>query len=305
MKLKIVLLLIIFNFHLNLNIYCEENTSFNLSFENNRTFFPSKSSTWMKVNLSPEEKERRFRYEITLRDSWGNILYQPQIPITFLKKGGTTYILYEINLSTEIKKLLYEYDPDFQILNYDDYSEKLVSLFPTTPYNTPSVVIGDFNGDNREDILMVGKKFINNKHIEKEIIIISTNSATNYTILKLREGEYFPQKRDDINPITYSHVRMGKKKIAYLFQPRGSKYICGGDYGKDFKTLTRDGYAMVEINEDKLYLNVIYQWDDTTKKFEFYCVDMWGYYYIPAYVSLRENYYEYYQENSNKPNNKQ
>jgi len=305
MRLKMFLSLIIFSFYLNLNIYCEEETSFNLSFENNRTFFPSKSSTWMKVNLSPEEKEKKFRYELTVSDSWGNMLYQPEIPVTFLKKGGTPYIRYEINLSSEIKKLLYEYDPDFQILNYDDYSEKLISLFPTSPYNTPSVVVGDFNGDNKEDIFMVGKKFTNNKHIEKKIIILSTNALTNYTILTLQEGEYFPQKRDDINPITYPYVRMGKKKIAYLFQPRGSKYICGGDYGKSLKILPRDGYAMVEIDEDKLYLNVVYQWNDTTKEFDQYCVDMWGYYYIPTYISLRKGHYEYYKENSKNLNSNQ
>jgi len=303
MKLKIVLLAMFF--YLNSNVYCEEKTSFNFSFENNRTFFPSKSSTWMKVNLSPEEKEKKFRYELTVSDSWGNMLYQPEIPVTFLKNGGTPYIRYEINLSSEIKKLLYEYDPDFQILNYDDYSEKLISIFPTTPYNTPSVVVGDFNGDNKEDILMVGKKFTNNKHIEKEIIILSTNASTNYTILTLQEGEYFPQKRDDID-IFYHYVRMGKKKIGYLFQPRGSKYICGGDYGKSLKILPRDGYAMVEIDEDKLYLNVVYQWDETTKKFDFYCVDMWGYYYIPTYISLRKGYYEYYyKENSKNLNSNQ
>ncbi|NLI09342.1 MAG: hypothetical protein GX447_01135 [Elusimicrobia bacterium] len=304
MKLKITILIIIFNFYFNNNIYGEENTSFGLSFENNRTYFPSRSSTWMNVNLSPEEKEKRFRYELTVRNPGGDILYRPEIPVTFLKKGSNSYIRYEINLSSEIKKLLYEYDPDFQILNYDDYSEKLISIFPSSPYNTPSVVIGDFNGDNREDILMVGKKIVNNKHMEKEIIILSTNTANNYIILKLSEGEYFPQKRDDIDQF-YRYIRMGKKKVAYLFQPRGSKYICGGDYGKGFKTLTKDGYAMVEVVEDKLYLNLIYQWDDNRKQVDQYCVDMFGYYYIPVYLSLKANYYEYYQEEVNNSGNKQ
>ncbi len=304
MRLKMFLSLIIFSFYLNLNIYCEEETSFNLSFENNRTFFPSKSSTWMKVNLSPEEKEKKFRYELTVSDSWGNMLYQPEIPVTFLKKGGTPYIRYEINLSSEIKKLLYEYDPDFQILNYDDYSEELISLFPITPYNTPSVVVGDFNGDNREDILMIGKK-ISNKHIEKEIVILSTNTTNNYIILTQWEAKYPPQKIGDEDSISYS--RISKKKYAYLFQPRGSRYICGGDYaGKSMETLKRDGYALIEgLRDGKLWFTAVYQWDDNTKKFEPYCSDMWGYYYIPVYVSLRDGYYEYYQENSNKPNNKQ
>ncbi|MCX7641832.1 MAG: hypothetical protein N2Z20_04275 [Elusimicrobiales bacterium] len=286
-----LIILTIFNFYFSADIYCGESVSSNFSFENNRTSFPFLTKLSATASINDD-------YRIFSIGPGGNILYQPDVSVTFLKNLNFPYISYELKLSTEIEKMLYEYDSYLKPLTYEDYSEKLISLFPTTPYNTPSIVIGDFNGDNKEDILMRGKKFAENKHIEKEILIISTNSA--YAILTLKEGEYFPGERKDINPITYPHIRMGKRNTAYLFQPRGSKYICGGDYSKRFKTLPNDGYAMVEITEDKLHFNVIYQWNTNTKEFEQYCVDMEGYYYIPMYISLKKSHYEYYKENLKK-----
>lgn len=79
-------------------------------------------------------------------------------------------ISYEISLSLDMKEAMRKYNPDFRVWKSEDYLPSLIQLyeFKSSPrkgyfaYQTPSVVIGDFNGDFTPDVIMMGCDKTNN-----------------------------------------------------------------------------------------------------------------------------------------------
>lgn len=86
--------------------------------------------------------------------------------------------------------VLKKYNPDFRIWKSDDFLPSLIQLYEFKSfyrrgffaYQTPSAVIGDFNGDNVPDAVMMGY----DKTSSLTIAVISNKSG--YHIIELGKG---------------------------------------------------------------------------------------------------------------------
>lgn len=102
---------------------------------------------------------------------------------------------YKVILSTGMKLALKRYDSEFQTLKAEDFNPLLRKTYPykilwfdrtVTGYQTPSAVIGDFNGDAKPDAVLIGR----NKTHGKRIIILS--SGNKYAVIELSAGAFLP-----------------------------------------------------------------------------------------------------------------
>ncbi len=94
---------------------------------------------------------------------------------------------YKVTLSTEMAVALKKYDPEFEIWKAQDFYPLMREMYTyggssgkyIITYQTPSAVIGDFNGDKIPDIALLG----HNKTHDKKIVILSKTSG--YKIVEL------------------------------------------------------------------------------------------------------------------------
>lgn len=117
------------------------------------------------------------------------------------KLGQKTHveIAYRIILSPDMKKVLKKHNPNFEIWKAEDYIPTLIQWYnftsfeqgrPFFTYQTPSAVIGDFNGDDAVDAVMMGHDKANNL----TIAIMSGNN--DYNIIELGKGPLKNPKED-------------------------------------------------------------------------------------------------------------
>ncbi|MEF3280011.1 MAG: hypothetical protein K6357_03485 [Elusimicrobiota bacterium] len=259
-------------------------------------------------SLDQQNKEKEF--EERERPSYvvGDNLYQPKISLRTIKiNENIPYIDYKIKIPQEIEKVLSEYDPNFIPFDSERYSSELLSFFPFTYYNTPSVVIGDFNGDNKMDIFLVGSTIINDRkekekiginffyvnekiktlpvEVEKEIMIISSTSGYIARPIKKMTPPYssFEGKRN-LWKIPYSNYYNYeyRKRSGYLFQPGKSAYLLGGST-KMIVTHENDFFVEVKVEDNKIYFESVFLWDENENKLQQFVYKK--HYYIPAYFS--------------------
>lgn len=97
-------------------------------------------------------------------------------------------IKYSVILSSVMENALKNYDPEFKIWEAENFNHLLINLYEYKSfepwrsflaYQTPSVVIGDFNGDAMPDAVVRGR----NKTTEKTIVILSEKDK--YRIIEL------------------------------------------------------------------------------------------------------------------------
>jgi hypothetical protein len=99
-------------------------------------------------------------------------------------------VSYEVSLSPEMKGALKKYNPYFEIWKSEDYLPTLIQVyeFKAFPrkgyfaYQTPSAVIGDFNGDFVPDVIMKG-------HDKKSSLMVAIMShQKEYRVIELGKG---------------------------------------------------------------------------------------------------------------------
>lgn len=99
-------------------------------------------------------------------------------------------ISYGISLSLEMKEALKKYNLDFTIWNSEDYLPSLIQFYEFKSfrrkdyfaYQTPSAVIGDFNGDFTPDVVMKG----HDKKSSLMVAIISNQKG--YRVIEVGKG---------------------------------------------------------------------------------------------------------------------
>ncbi len=153
------------------------------------------------------------------------------------------------------------YDPDFEVWTQDDYAPGIVRAYNFSLRSTPAAIIGDFNGDGVLDAYLTG----HDKTNVINIAVLSSSSAT-YTVAEMGRG-----RLDEIPDYVYAK---GTKKFlaAYAFQPKGSRYDCGGDAGVSILTLKNDGVAIETIYRDEehnsyLWIREVLYWDAAKRMF--------------------------------------
>ncbi|MBP7796128.1 MAG: hypothetical protein KA059_05060 [Elusimicrobiales bacterium] len=110
-----------------------------------------------------------------------------------IKKNNTSYIIgekpqievnkktgdYTIILSSEMDKALKEYEKKhygypFNILNAKNFKKDIINSYPFGIYQSPSAVLGDFNGDGIIDVVLMG--YIDSEGVNPGVIMIESNS---------------------------------------------------------------------------------------------------------------------------------
>lgn len=98
-------------------------------------------------------------------------------------------IEYTVTIQEEMKKALDEFDPGFKMWNQSDFAPVIINeIYDFSISQTPSAVIGDFNGDSVKDIALYGR---NNTHLR--IICILSDGID----FKVYEIESYELKKAD------------------------------------------------------------------------------------------------------------
>lgn len=126
-------------------------------------------------------------------------------------------ISYQIILSTPMSKALRKVEPDFKIwpLSHfdpytrstykfnDEHSERLLRV-----YRSPSAVIGDFNGDGKSDVIMIGY----DKTHEIEVTLLSKKNEYEVTVSSKTQYNKLPEDFDPHKPVCYTnHLELVEK----------------------------------------------------------------------------------------------
>jgi len=101
---------------------------------------------------------------------------------------------YSIYLSTHIQNLIYNLIPKFEIYKAKDLDPIIIKLYefktfmpwrPFMAYQTPTAVIGDFNGDNKPDLVVSGR------NQKEKIVVALISEKENYRILEVWKSPLF------------------------------------------------------------------------------------------------------------------
>lgn len=118
---------------------------------------------------------------------WGGILCLFNLPAMAADvgvDGPRIEINYKVVLSTPMSEALAKHDPNFRIWEAGDFHPDLIRLYRFTSfenwrnfvsYQTPSAVIGDFNGDGAPDVVLTGRDNTD----DKVIVILSSGAIFN------------------------------------------------------------------------------------------------------------------------------
>lgn len=140
-------------------------------------------------------------------------------------------ITYVVELSTAMKAALHRYDPEFKVWKQEDYDPYLVRVYNFTPFQSPSAVFGDFNGDKTTDVVMMGY----NKTDSKTIVILSKGDK--YTVSEIA-------KRPLTDPATPEHKIGGGNIIEFLAYVPPGKIKARPEYNRPELNLKSDAFEI-------------------------------------------------------------
>jgi hypothetical protein len=76
-------------------------------------------------------------------------------------RGGPTVRtiggLHTIDLPTDMKKALRDHDPRFKIWEQEAYDQEIIGWYSYSDRESPSAIVGDFNGDGVRDVALYGR----------------------------------------------------------------------------------------------------------------------------------------------------
>jgi len=173
---------------------------------------------------------------------------------------------YEVKLSPAMKKALNDYSPDFKLRGLEEYSTRILEHYCFSRYSNPSAVLGDFNGDGERDAYLIGYE----KDWLVRLVLVS-NSAGTYDAISLGKYKYNGLEAA-VKQCSWCYDKNKKLRNAYYLQPKGTSYMCGGDYQVEC-SLENDGIALLDLWEKGLYISYISIWDEKNKNIiEQHCV---------------------------------
>ncbi|MBI4655987.1 MAG: hypothetical protein HY746_04465 [Elusimicrobia bacterium] len=151
---------------------------------------------------------------------------------------------YQIVLPETIKTALKNYDSSFVTYKANDFSAEIISSYPFRVWQSPSAVIGDFNGDKMFDVVFLGYNakhrlaigIVSNKNTYKATEIIKLdlpnkdkiNPHKNLTIyLSLVPDRKFPDEiKGNINAgcNAFQIIKQGKGAVLYYYQSDENRF---------------------------------------------------------------------------------
>jgi hypothetical protein len=90
----------------------------------------------------------------------------------------------EIILAPEAAAALKKWDPIFKIYASKDFAPSVIGLFKDSKDSIPMGVVGDFNGDKKQDVAVLGHSG------KKEIAVLLLNEGKTYKPIVARTNDY-------------------------------------------------------------------------------------------------------------------
>jgi len=91
---------------------------------------------------------------------------------------------YSIRLPSQMRATLRNYDPAFVCWQLDEYDSWIRQTYEPNPHQLPYAVIGDFNDDGTEDVILHGHDR------ENEILLAILSLDATYRVTELRRSKY-------------------------------------------------------------------------------------------------------------------
>ena len=130
--------------------------------------------------------------------------------IALIRKKGSRAELY---LPPRMRSSLASFDSDFTIWGLSDYNALLLGWYPYSETNLPFVVLGDFNGDTKQDVVLHG----HNTSADMVICLLSTSNG--YHILIVDKWEVQDWTRSSHHDIYLTHVGPGLIESGFEDEP--------------------------------------------------------------------------------------
>jgi len=138
--------------------------------------------------------------------------------LKIINTGSKAKLLYGEN----IKSILLKRHPQFKRYKLNDYSKSVKDLMSKTRNNLPGAAIGDYNGDGRKDLIVMGRK------ANKSVVIA-----------------FLSQKKGYKDHLVISEEPFGKPLDVYLVNIRKSKIIHNDNKSKDAFQIESFGGAAI------------------------------------------------------------
>lgn len=159
---------------------------------------------------------------------------------------------YKVVLAPGIRDALRNYNPDFKIWEQNEYKPEVIGLYSFSARQSPSAILGDFNGDGYIDAALSGR----NK-TSSVLLAVLSDSATSYKVLEIYQPWFDKTKIDFATP-------------TLSLQPKGSRYTYG-DMEVHTLALANDAIGIQYLGRDRLqgtlWLGEINYWDANKKVF--------------------------------------
>lgn len=197
-------------------------------------------------------------------DEFGQVVTKPGR--TELKPG---YIA-ALTPSDEMSGILHKYDPSFQAWTIDDFPKAVVEFYPYSSNSLPYAVTGDFNDDNRTDLILSGHNATQN------LILGIISGPIGYSVVPLWRESFYSKLSADrlVPPYTPTHT--------LCVQSIGRKFI-SGDMDAETITLKYEGVTVKQFakfnSTTGIFTKVLggldlYEWNQDLGRFKaFYISD--------------------------------
>lgn len=121
--------------------------------------------------------------------------------IALIRKRGDKAELY---LPPRMRSTLSDFDPNFSIWSLSDYHSLLRSWYPYSDRNLPFAVLGDFNGDGKQDAVLHG----HNKSAGMVVCLLSLSDTFQVVIVERWEVENWTYSSHSENYLAYVGPRL-------------------------------------------------------------------------------------------------